>query len=440
MDNIVDKFDDLVTYALNKKCPVSLHVPTDLQNASLSIPPGREHLRFADGVPRQGRPLSPPSDAAQITEINALCDTILRAAKDAHRVLVIIGNQIVNYGLQKLIHNVVALMGCDVMHGPRLSGVFSPTHSAYVPRQQLKPDYYDLVIQAGFELSDMTGNLFVHKQPDIQLSAQGVRVFDWSVKSVHFPLVLLAMRDRYEGQASGALRAITSKSSSLESKYECLDLLAPITVEALAVWVAVSGSAEDLRVWDLGSAVNDLLSVPSCIERPYILQEFYATIGWALPATLGVLKSCCPKPRVLQCYIGDGALLMTAQELVTLHIQSVKENVPTQVFLLDNSGYLIERVIYENSYNNLPPIEYEGLAKFSKCQFARIRTIDDLNRAIAAPTPGALLLHIVLDKYDFLDPKATKAFGQKVATVNGIPLDGPTLPEPTNVKPSGGMA
>lgn len=88
----------------------------------------------------------------------------------------------------------------------------------------------------------------------------------------------------------------------------------------------------------------------------FIVQVFYASIGYCTPAALGVaLARPDKRPVVLT---GDGAFQMTAQELSTL----IRQRCPAIILLINNDGYLIERVLHEDGpYNDLQMWNYADL-------------------------------------------------------------------------------
>lgn len=111
---------------------------------------------------------------------------------------------------------------------------------------------------------------------------------------------------------------------------------------------------------------NDILVVETCtflfgvpdIKFPpgvkVFSQLFYGSIGYALPATLGVsaaVKDLGATNRVILVQ-GDGSAQMTIQELSTFLRFDVAH---PQIFLLNNSGYTVERIIKgpTRSYNDI---------------------------------------------------------------------------------------
>jgi indolepyruvate decarboxylase len=89
----------------------------------------------------------------------------------------------------------------------------------------------------------------------------------------------------------------------------------------------------------------------------FVSQSYYLSIGYALPATLGV---CLARPdkRVVLLQ-GDGSFQMTVQELSTL----LRNNCHPVVFLLNNDGYVIERLIHDGPYNDIQQWNYHQLPR-----------------------------------------------------------------------------
>ena len=80
----------------------------------------------------------------------------------------------------------------------------------------------------------------------------------------------------------------------------------------------------------------------------FIVQAYYCSIGYCVPAALGVsLARPDKRPVVL---VGDGAFQMTAQELSSL----IRFHCRAVIFLLNNRGYMVERKLHEDGpYNDI---------------------------------------------------------------------------------------
>lgn len=111
---------------------------------------------------------------------------------------------------------------------------------------------------------------------------------------------------------------------------------------------------------------NDILVVETCsflFATPdlvfpkgveYYSQQFYGSIGYALPATLGVTRAerDLGTGRRVILVQGDGSAQMTVQELSSYLRYDIQA---PEIFLLNNEGYTVERIIKgpTRSYNDI---------------------------------------------------------------------------------------
>ncbi|KAE8332924.1 thiamine diphosphate-binding protein [Aspergillus sergii] len=86
------------------------------------------------------------------------------------------------------------------------------------------------------------------------------------------------------------------------------------------------------------------------------MQLPYASIGWSVPATLGV-QVARPHGRAV-LMVGDGAFQMTAQEISTM----VRMKLNPIIFLFNNLGYKTETAVHEGPYNYIANWDYTKLA------------------------------------------------------------------------------
>ncbi len=125
----------------------------------------------------------------------------------------------------------------------------------------------------------------------------------------------------------------------------------------------------------------------------FIVQAYYCSIGYCIPAALGVALARPEKRPVV--LTGDGAFQMTAQEVSTL----IRERCPALILLINNDGYLIERVLHQDGpYNDIQMWQYSKLPEmFDKGSHAigiRVTTEEELEQAmkIAAQEKNKLVL------------------------------------------------
>ncbi len=170
----------------------------------------------------------------------------------------------------------------------------------------------------------------------------------------------------------------------------------------------------DIVVAEAGSSLFGLLqeNLPSKID--FVSQILWASIGYTLPAAIGSAIAS-PSRRVL-LFIGDGSIQLTAQELSIIS----RYNLNVTVFLINNSGYTIERAIHgaNQSYNDISEWKYLDLAKslginntISIENFANfIKNIDNINKK------GPKMIELFFDKLDF--PPLLKQVSDKLGAAN----------------------
>jgi indolepyruvate decarboxylase len=130
-------------------------------------------------------------------------------------------------------------------------------------------------------------------------------------------------------------------------------------------------------------------------------QTLWGSIGWATPAAFGAAVAD-PDRRVV-LVTGDGSHQLTAQEIGQFGRRGLKPI----IFLLNNNGYLIERLLCADpdiAYNDVAPWNYAHLPHALGCTdwfTARVATCGELDLAISAAskaTTGAYI-EIVTDTY-----------------------------------------
>ena len=152
---------------------------------------------------------------------------------------------------------------------------------------------------------------------------------------------------------------------------------------------------------DGGDSLLSASDLPMPEYATFLAQAFYASIGWTVPATLGAL--CAEPGRPTVTFVGDGAFQMTAQELSTI----ARRGQAPVMFVADNAGFVIERLIHDGPYNDVNPWEY---ARFAAVVGGPpglvVETEGGLERALArvSARPGELhLVHVRLARDDASD-------------------------------------
>jgi indolepyruvate decarboxylase len=130
-------------------------------------------------------------------------------------------------------------------------------------------------------------------------------------------------------------------------------------------------------------------------------QTLWGAIGWATPAAFGAAVAA-PKRRVV-LITGEGSHQIGAQEISQFGRRGLKPI----VFVLNNSGYLIERLLTDHpdfDYNDLAQWHYADLPKALGCDdwfTVRVTTCGELDQALKTASQGerGAYIEVVTDKY-----------------------------------------
>ncbi len=175
----------------------------------------------------------------------------------------------------------------------------------------------------------------------------------------------------------------------------------PITAEALYPRWANFLEPGDILVAETGTASMGLGFVRMPTGASFHNQTLWGSIGWATPAAFGAALAA-PDRRVV-LVTGDGAHQFTAQEIS----QFGRRGLRPIIFVLNNSGYLIERLLCKDpaiTYNDIAPWNYAELPNVLGCSnwfAARVDTCGKLDQTLdtAARAKTGAYIEVVTDPY-----------------------------------------
>lgn len=151
-------------------------------------------------------------------------------------------------------------------------------------------------------------------------------------------------------------------------------------------------------------------------------QVLWGSIGWATPAAFGVALADPGRRTVL--ITGEGSHQLTANDIGAMG----RFGANVIAFVLNNSGYLIERALEQNpnwTYNDLASWNYAELPKALGCAdwfTARVTTLGELDEAMKAArvTKTGAYIEIIGGKMD-MPPALAFAHGQLKAMYGDTP-------------------
>lgn len=143
-----------------------------------------------------------------------------------------------------------------------------------------------------------------------------------------------------------------------------------ITADYLYASYANFFKPEDIIMVDIGSSFYGLLPIFLPKGSKFHSQTLWGAIGWGTPASFGAALAA-PDRRVI-LITGDGSHQMTVQEVSQFYRYGLKPI----IFVLNNNGYLIERMLSEKldyCYNDLAQWQYHKLPEGFGCNGWMVR-------------------------------------------------------------------
>jgi pyruvate decarboxylase len=171
----------------------------------------------------------------------------------------------------------------------------------------------------------------------------------------------------------------------------------------------------DIVVGETGTSIFGLCDIKFPAYTRFITQIYYGSIGYATAATLGIevarrevaAKTGDARRGRTVLVTGDGSMALTVQEVGTM----IRAGIAPVVFVVNNSGYTIERLIWgaKQPYNDITPTNFAHLLPLyhhpsPDTSFHRAATPSELTSVLAEPAladpPHLQLVELVLDKLD----------------------------------------
>ena len=182
----------------------------------------------------------------------------------------------------------------------------------------------------------------------------------------------------------------------------------------------------DTLIIETGTSQTGILEGPYPMMQTF-MQTIFGSIGWATGAAVGgfvaAKEASGTRPVNRNILItGDGSLQLTVQAWADI----LRHDLNPIIFLLNNSGYTVERMIHgmKESYNDIPDWNYAGLLQSFGPEFEtksyQVRSCKEWDDLL---TGGKLrevkctqLVEIFLDKEDA--PAAMRNMGKAIDAFN----------------------
>jgi indolepyruvate decarboxylase len=255
----------------------------------------------------------------------------------------------------------------------------------------------DLVLGIGAKLTDFNSGSFtamIDRSKSINILHHSVRVGEAVYNNVEMKDVLTALAAKVTRRDLEITKAL-SLGEPLGSRNE------KITVEYLYPrWEAMLRDG-DILATDIGTSSMGMAFAKMPKGSTFHNQTLSGSIGWATPASFGAALAA-PKQRTV-LITGEGSHQWTVQEISQFHRFGLKP----LIFVLNNEGYLIERLLCKNPesyYNDVAKWNYHKLPEALDCEgwfTARVTTCGELGTAIerAESSGTGAYIEVVAERY-----------------------------------------
>jgi len=404
--NVAYETERLIAEALYHRRPVYMAFPTDVANQP---------------VVSTAAPLDPPrSDPASLEKAVAAIGETLHAAKTA---CILPGVLASRAGLQDAVQAFVDASGLPFATMLMDKSTLEEQQPAYIGMYDGKlmdeavreyVESCDAVVLIGAILTDFstgafTANLDPEKTIDIRhhRTQVGTKVYpNVEMKDV---LAQLARRVEKRNQKPpvqpGSLGPVKGAGSD------------PITADALYARWETFIKPNDIVMTETGTSGFGMAFALLPKGAKFYNQTLWGAIGYATPAAFGAAVAA-PDRRVV-LITGEGSHQLTAQEISQFGRRGLKPI----VFVLNNSGYLIERLLCKDpniEYNDLAQWHYADLPKALGCDdwvTARVTTCGEFDQALKATSEGGRAAYIEVVTGKYAAPPVALKFHESVNTL-----------------------
>ncbi len=360
---------------MREKRPVYIQVPSDITHFEIDVPPDR--LEIAD------ESSEPERLAAAVARVSELLSK-------SERPSLLVDMDVERFGLADALVELVekaqipfaalSTGKCALDESHRLYlGIYAGQGSAPHVRERIESS--DCLLAIAPRFIDTNSLWFSQKMPPstVYVNPYNVTIGRDSFEGVVAKEFLARLIADVARRPSSFDYAHSVRFAQDDKKDETTDGLSQ-----RSFWTHVAGFFRegDVVIAETGTSRVALTGVRMPRGTTFISQGLWGSIGYTLPALLGSLLAAPHRRHLL--FIGDGSFQLTAQELSTILARGLNPI----VFLLDNGGYTVERMILgeDASHNDIASWDYTklaaALAPESNIYTARITSEVELRRTL----------------------------------------------------------
>ena len=411
-----EEIDRVLTECLYQKLPVYIGLPTDM----VVVPCEKPKKKLV--IPE--RPTSNPEllkEALQEAE---------KMIEQATKPVLIVDGEIARFGLENEVLafiNATGLPFATMMlgkgvfdeHHPQFIGLYEGDRSREYVRKRIEDS--DCVVLLGALLTDFNTGGFtavLKKSNTIFLNIDQLCIQHHLYKEVNFVQFLNELKASLKKRAPASLDMKQATEScphraTLQYKPEKGKKL---TLTRFFDRISHFLDENSIMMVETGSALFAGAEVLMPTGCSFMSQTFFGSIGYTVGATLGAAIAK-PEKRV-SLIVGDGSFQLTCQDVSTM----IRYHTNPIIFLLNNDGYLVERVISDGPFNDLQPWQYSKITEvFGGKKGFKVGSEDELEEALLEANKRkdeVIMIEVMLDKWD--SPASMTKAGAAMAKGNSL--------------------
>ncbi len=318
------------------------------------------------GVVPEG--LYAPVRAEPTSDVDALAEAVAEAVRrisQSTRPVILAGVEIHRFGLQDCLLAFAEGAGIPITTTMLGKSVIGETHPLFAGIYEGAMGHEDVaqlveqsdcVIVLGAFMTDINLGIYTaNLDPTKCIYATSESL---QISHHHFHDVLLS--DFVEGLIAADLKATPQTLPQRFAATDASDPIRPdepITIQRLIGLLNAALDDATVVIADVGDALFACSELAIRRRTEFLAPAYYASMGFAVPAELGVnVARPDLRPVVL---VGDGAFQMTGMELSTI----VRRQFKPIIIVLDNKGYGTERLLHagHHKFNDVHPWQYHKL-------------------------------------------------------------------------------
>lgn len=317
-----------------------------------------------------------------------MISTIVNKLSNAKKICIMPGILVERFGLTKLATAFVNASGLPYVTMASDKSVLDETNPSYLglySGQLINPEIRefvescDCILAIGTILSDYNTGMFtakLDKSRIINIMPYEVHIGDANYSHVKMSDVLGELTKRLHKRID--IMGPMAKRPTMPK----VDAENPITADYLYTRCAKFFKPDNIIIADSSTSFFGLLPVFLPKGTKFQSQMLWGAIGWATPASFGTAMAA-PNRRVI-LITGEGSHQMTAQEISQFYRYGLKPI----IFVLNNHGYLIERMLSKKldyCYNELAEWQYHKLPEILGCNdwvMRKVTTCGELDKVM----------------------------------------------------------